>query len=461
MTMTGPETPPTAPRASEAQRPGRTGGLGATARLSAPPSERRRPRVLRDSFFVYLTIMGPGLISASAGNDAGGIATYASAGAVFRYNMLWALLVTAVSLIVVQEMCARMGAVTGKGLSDLIREQFSLGATTLAMCCLLIANLGITVSEFLGLAASGQIMGLPSWAVVPPLALLLWFLVTQRSSAVIDRVFLALTFVFLVYIPAAFHGTNWGEVARATIHPQISLTGAYIGGVVALVGTTISPYMQFFVQSSVVEKGASMRDYASTRLGVLSGSIFAILVAAFIIIATGSALCTAHGCPATNAGISAPQDFARALSSVAGHLSEGLFAAGLFGASMLAAGVLPLSTAFAICETFGLESGTEKTFAQAPVFNGIFTGMIVVSTVIAIIPNLPIVPVLLKLQVLNEVILPILLIFIIRLVNDRGLMGRYRNGPVYNAIAYATVILLSVLSVLYLAGQVGIGPAAG
>jgi Mn2+/Fe2+ NRAMP family transporter len=215
------------------------------------------------------------------------------------------------------------------------------------------------------------------------------------------------------------------------------------------------------VQSAVAEKGITSRAYPYTRAEVISGSIFAVAVAGFIIIATGTALCNAKGCPAGNASISQPQDFAKALQSVAGDWAERLFAIGLFGASMLAAAVLPLSTAFAVCETFGLESGTEKSFAQAPIFNGIFTGMIAISTVIAIIPNLPIVPVLLNLQKLNAIVLPILLVFILRLVNRKDLMGQFRNGRAYNIVAYATVVLLTLLSVLYLAGQIGIGPAAG
>jgi NRAMP (natural resistance-associated macrophage protein)-like metal ion transporter len=463
--------PERAPRAGDSTpigriRPLRTSGsLRTTGRLPSLGSERPRRRLPRlrmprSGVFAFLAIVGPGLITASAGNDAGGVATYASAGAVFRYNMLWALLVTAVSLIVVQEMCARLGAVTGKGLSDLIREQFSLGATTLAMACLLIANTGITVSEFLGLAAGAQIVGIPAWIAVPPLTLLLWYLVTQRSSSAIEKVFVALSFVFLVYVVAAFKGTNWGIVAHDTIRPNIVWTSTYIGAVVALVGTTISPYMQFYVTSAVVEKGISPRTYAFTRADVISGSLFAIAVAGFIIIATGTALCTTKGCPAVNSAISQPQQFAVALKSVAGGSAENLFAIGLFGASMLAAGVLPLSTAYAVCETFGLESGTEKSFTQAPVFNSIFTGMIIISAIIAIIPNLPIVPVLLNLQVLNALMLPILLVFIIKLVNNQELMGTYRNGRVFNVVAYATVGILSILSVLYLAGQIGIGPAA-
>jgi Mn2+/Fe2+ NRAMP family transporter len=219
--------------------------------------------------------------------------------------------------------------------------------------------------------------------------------------------------------------------------------------------------MQFYVQSAVADKGISPRAYPYTRAEVISGSLFAIAVAAFIIIATGTALCTTHGCPARNASITQPQAFAAALQSVAGDAAKWLFAVGLFGASMLAAAVLPLSTAYAVCETFGLESGTTKTFAQAPVFNGIFTGMIVISTLIAIIPNVPIVPALLKLQQLNALVLPVLLVLIVRLVNRQDLMGQYRNGRVYNVIAYTTVALLTILSILYLAGQIGIGPAAG
>jgi len=452
-------------RDSESRRLGTTRSLRTSGRLPSIGGDRTRrrfprPRLPRTGVFAFLAVVGPGLITASAGNDAGGVVTYASAGAVFRYNMLWALLITAVSLIVVQEMCARLGAVTGKGLSDLIREQFSLRSTSLAMACLLIANTGITVSEFLGLAACAQIVGIPPWLAVPPVTLVLWYLVTQRSSSMIEKVFVALSFVFLVYVVAAFKGTSWGGVLHDTARPNIIWTSTYISAVVALVGTTISPYMQFFVTSSVVDKGISPRTYAFTRADVISGSLFAIAVAGFIIIATGTALCSAHGCPAGNSNISQPQQFAVALKSVAGGASENLFAIGLFGASMLAAGVLPLSTAFAICETFGLESGTEKSFAQAPIFNSIFTGTIVIATLIAIIPNLPIVPLLLNLQVLNALMLPILLIFIIRLINNKDLMGSYRNGRLFNLVAYATMAILIVLSVLYLAGQVGIGPAA-
>jgi NRAMP (natural resistance-associated macrophage protein)-like metal ion transporter len=443
---------------------GRTADLVARRLPGARRDRQRVPRfrfrVPRTGLLAYLAVVGPGLIAANAGNDAGGIATYASAGAVFRYSMLWALLITAISLIVVQEMCARMGAITGKGLSDLIREEFSLPATTLAMVGLLIANTGITVSEFLGIAASAGILGVPAWVAVPPLAAVLWYLVTQRGSNMIEKVFLGLSLLFLVYVPAAFQGTHWSSVFHEVVQPHVSLSGLYIGSVVALVGTTISPYMQFYVQSAVADKGISPRAYPYTRAEVVSGSLFAIAVAGFIIIATATALCHSTGCPASNASITQPQDFAYALRSVAGDWSERLFALGLFGASMLAAAVLPLSTAYAVCETFGLESGTEKTFAQAPVFNGIFTGMIIISTLIAVIPNLPIVQVLLNLQKLNAFVLPMLLVFIIRLVNRPELMGQYKNGRVYNFIAYATVVLLSVLSVLYLAGQLGIGPAA-
>ena len=440
--------------------------IGRTGRLRLPASQRRpsrrvRLRLPRSGILTYLAFMGPGLIAANAGNDAGGIATYASAGAVYRYSLVWALLITCISLIVVQEMCARMGAFTGKGLSDLIRENFSLRATTLAMAGLLVANTGITVSEFLGIAASAQIIGIPAWIAVPPIALVLWYLVTQQGTATSEKLFLGLSLLFLVYIPAAFHNTDWGSVLHDTVQPHMSLTGAYIGTVVALIGTTISPYMQFYVQSAVRDNGVSPASYRYTRVEVISGSIFAIAVAGFIIIATGTALCHPGGCPAGNASISQPQDFAYALHSVAGDLSERLFALGLFGASMLAAAVLPLSTAYAVCETFGLESGTEKSFTQAPVFNGIFTGMIAVSTLVAVIPHLPIVQVLLSLQKLNAIVLPLILWFIIKLVNRVDLMGTHRNGRIFNAIAYVSMIVLTVLSALYLVGQVGIGPASG
>jgi len=448
------------------------------ARRVRPPVRVRRPaprlprvRLPRRGALAYVAMMGPGLITASAGNDAGGIATYAQAGALYGYSLLWAMAITTVSLIVVQEMCTRMGAVTGKGLSDLIREEFGIGWATLAMVGLLIANGAITISEFVGINAATRVItseqalqgtavgGLLPYIVVVLSAIGLWWLVTKGSRGPVERVLLIMTLVFFAYIPAALKGEHdWGAVVHATVTPSLAGVGV-VAFLIALVGTTISPYMQFFVQSSVVEQGATMSTYRQTRDSVIIGSLFAILVAMFIIIATAAAL---YG----KAGVTNLNDagaFAQALGPVLGSWAKILFAVGLFGASLLAAAVLPLSTAFAVCEVFGFESGVDKSFQEAPVFNGIFTGLIVLSVFVSLsIPARLLVPVLVQLQAINGVVLTLVVLFVLRLVNNRRLMGRYTNGPIYNAIAWISAAILVVLSALYIPGILfHIGPAAG
>jgi NRAMP (natural resistance-associated macrophage protein)-like metal ion transporter len=433
----------------------------------------RFPRLPRRGVLAYVAMMGPGFVTASAGNDAGGIATYAQAGATYGYKLLWAMLVTAVSLIVVQEMCARMGAVTGKGLSDLIREEFGIGWAALAMLSLLIANGSITVSEFVGINAATRVIAqeqalkgtalgaaLP-YVVVILAALGLWWLVTKGSRGPVERVLLVMTLVFIAYIPAAIKGVhNWGTVLHTTVTPTLGGPNdrGIVAFLIALVGTTISPYMQFYVQSSVVEKGVTRRDYRYTRVEVVVGSLFAILVAIFIIIATASAL---YGTPGAS-GISDAAAFAGALTPVLGAWAGLLFAIGLLGASLLAAAVLPLSTAFAICEVFGFESGVDKTFREAPIFNGIFTGLLVLGAVVALaLPASALVPVLVSTQAINGVILSVVLLFILRLVNNRRLMGRDANGPIFNVIAWASAAVLIVLSALLVIAVVfHAGPAA-
>jgi len=451
--------------------------LDRTTRRLRPPARVRRlaprlPRLRapRRGLLAYVAMMGPGLITASAGNDAGGIATYAQAGAAYGYKLLWAMVITAVSLIVVQEMCARMGTVTGKGLSDLIREEFGIGWATLAMVGLLIANGAITISEFVGINAATRVIageqalrGTALGAALPYIVVVLsaiglWWLVTKGSRGPVERVLLIMTLVFFAYIPAAIKGEHhWGAVAHSVVTPSIGGAGV-VAFLIALVGTTISPYMQFFVQSSVVEQGATMSTYRQTRDSVVIGSLFAILVAMFIIIATAAAL---YGHPgATN--ISDAGAFAQALGPVLGSWAKILFAVGLFGASLLAAAVLPLSTAFAVCEVFGFESGVDKTFQEAPVFNGIFTGLIVLAVAVSLaVPARALVPVLVQLQAINGIVLVMVLLFVLRLVNNRRLMGRYTNGPLFNAIAWASTAILAVLSILYIPSILfHIGPAA-
>src|SRR5579883_3010410 len=400
---------------------------------------------------LFLAVVGPGFITANVDNDAGGIATYAQAGATYGYQLLWAMIVTAVALIVVQEMCARMGAVTGKGLSDLIREEFGIGWAALAMLCLLVANGAITISEFVGVNAAVRVIaqqpglqGTALGAVLPYLAVLLaalflWWLVTKGSRGPVERVLLLMALVFIAYIPAAFKAErDWGHVAHALVTPTLG-GGGMLALLIPLAGTTISPYMQFYVQSSVVEKGVTPRDYRYTRVEVVAGSLCAIVVALFIIIATAATL---YGRPGAS-GITDAGSFALALEPVLGQWAGLLFAVGLLGASLLAGAVLPLSTAFAVCEVFGFESGVDKSFAEAPVFNGIFTGLIAGGALIAlVVPSNALLGVLVGTQAINGVILTVVLLFVLRLVNNRRLMGRYANGPIFNALAWASAAVL-------------------
>jgi len=405
----------------------------------------RRTVARRKRLLAYLAILGPGMITANAGNDAGGIATYASVGADHGYRLLWILIPITISLGIVQEMCARMGAVTGKGLADLIRERFGVRWTALVMLALLIANGGVTVSEFVGIAAATELFGVPRFVSVPIAAVAVWWLVVKGTYKRVERVFLLMSLVFLGYIVSAFLARpEWGVIAHEMVRPRFSFEAAYLFTLVALVGTTISPYMQVFVQSSVVDKGVSAENYRSTRVDVWSGTIFSDLIAFFIIVSTAATL-SKHGVHVNTAA-----DAAQALRPLAGPYAERLFAVGLFGASMLAAGVLPLATAYSISEALGFEKGVSRSFREAPIFLGIFTFLVAVGAAIAVIPGLPLIRVLLVTQVINGLLLPVILIAILRLVNNHELMGAYVNGPIYNLAAWLTTLLVSLLSVLFI-----------
>jgi NRAMP (natural resistance-associated macrophage protein)-like metal ion transporter len=398
----------------------------------------RRPRLL-----FYLAILGPGVIAASAGNDAGGIATFASVGADHGYKLLWILIPLTFSLGIVQEMCARMGAVTGKGLSDLIRERFGVRWTAVVMIALLIANGGVTVSEFVGIAAATELLGITRYVSVPIAALAIWWLVVKGSYQRVERVFLVMSLVFVAYVVSAFlvH-PPWGTVAREIIHPHFELTSVYLFTLVAVIGTTISPYMQVFVQSSVVEKGVRAENYRFTRADVWIGTVFAIVIVFFIVVSTAATL------NVRGEHVETAAQAARALRPLAGAYAELLFAIGLFGASMLAAGVLPLATAYSVSEALGFEKGVSSSFREAPIFLGIFTFLVALGALIATIPGLPLIRVLLVTQVINGVLLPVVLIAILRLVNNREVMGAHVNGPFYNIAAWLTTIIVSALSLL-------------
>jgi len=385
------------------------------------------------------------MITANAGNDAGGIATFASVGAEFGYSLLWVLIPIAISLGIVQEMCARMGAVTGKGLADLIRERFGVRWTALVMLALLVANAGVTVSEFVGIAAATELFHVSRFISVPLAAMLVWWLVVKGSYKRVERAFLLMSLVFVGYIVSAFLSRpDWSAVAVGLVKPEFKLEQAYLFTLVAVIGTTISPYMQVYVESSVVEKGVTPEDYSKTKIDVWVGTIFAILIVFFIIVSTAATLHKA------GIQISTAEDAARALQPLAGRYAETLFGVGLFGASMLAAGVLPLATAYSISEALGFEKGVSRSFREAPIFLGTFTFLVAVGAAIAIVPNLPLFRVLLVTQVINGLLLPVILFAVLRLVNNRELMGRHVNGPLYNAAAWLTAIVVTIVSVLYI-----------
>ena len=405
----------------------------------------RRRLAQRRGLLAYLAVLGPGMIAANAGNDAGGIATYSSVGADFGYRLLWVLIPITISLGIVQEMCARMGAVTGKGLADLIRERFGVRWTILVMLALLIANGGITISEFLGIAAASELFGIPRYVSVPAAAALVWWLVVKGSYKRVERVFLLMSLVFIGYIVSAFLARPvWGEVARAVVQPSFSLDPAYLFTFVAVVGTTISPYMQIFVQSSVVDKDVTTDDYNLTRVDVWAGTLFALTIVFFIMVSTAAVL-KPRGIHITEAA-----DAARALEPLAGTYAKTLFAVGLLGASMIAAAVLPLSTAYSITEALGFEKGVSRSFREAPIFIGIFTSLVAVGALVAMLPGLPLIDALLNMQVVNGLLLPVLLIAILRLVNDKEVMGEYTNGLLYNIAAWLTAIIVSALSLLFI-----------
>jgi Mn2+/Fe2+ NRAMP family transporter len=396
---------------------------------------------------VLFGVLGPGLIAANAGNDAGGIATYASVGAKYGYDLLWMMVLITVSLIVVQEMAARMGAVTGKGLAELIREQYGVRWSVFSTASVLLANLGICISEFVGIGAALDLAGVPFQVSVPIAAVVVWLLVVRGSYKVAERVFVVMTIPFFAYpVAAILARPHWLSVGRAIVAPHVQLSSGYLFLFIATAGTTITPFMQLYVQSAVVEKGLGPEDLRAERAEVASGSIFANLVASFIIIATGATLFV-HGDTTVNNAA----DAARALKPFAGRFAEALFAVGLLGASLLAAAILPVTAAYVVAETFGFEKGISHRARDAPVFVGVITTLIAIGTLVAIVPGVPVITLLVGVQVVNGVLLPITLFFVWRLASNRELMGEYANGRTFNVLAGATVLATSTLSLLLLA----------
>ncbi len=391
----------------------------------------------------YLGMLGPGLIAAIAGDDAGGVATYASVGASYGYELLWALLLMTVSLALVQEMSTRLGAVTGQGLADLIRGRFGLRWVAISLLALLVANGATTVSEFAGVAAALELVGVTKYLSVPLAAIAVWGLVVWGSYHRVEKAFLAMTLAFLAYpITVFLLHPDWGEIGRQMITPRLSLDAGFLISLVALLGTTITPYMQIYAQSAVAEKGVDLQHYGWERLDAYLGAFLSDLFAFFIIVTTAVTLYP------RGIQVHTASDAAQALAPLAGPSAEWIFAIGLLGASLLAAGVLPLATAYPISEALGWERGVSRTFREAPAFMGIFTGLIILGVVITLIPGLPLIPLLIFAQVVNGLLLPVILISIVRLAGDRALMGPYTNGRIYGILGWVTVVAVSLLAMV-------------
>ena len=395
------------------------------------------------NLLIFLAILGPGIITANVDNDAGGIATYSLAGANYGMALLWTMIPTTIALVVIQEMCARMGAVTGKGLSDLIRESFGVRVTFYVMIALLLTNMGNSISEFAGIAASLEIFGISKYISVPISGVLVWLLVVKGSYKVVEKVFLIACLVYIAYPVAAFMaGPDWGVVMKATVTPTFQSDSTYLMTMIGLVGTTIAPWMQFYQQSAVVEKGITAEQYNFTRLDVIIGCIMAITVAFFIVVACAA---TIHP---LGLKVETAADAAVALKPLVGQHASTLFAFGLFNASLFGACILPLSTAFYICEGMGWESGVDKDFEQAPQFYWLFSIIIALSAGLILIPNAPLLDIMFISQVINGAVLPFVLFFILKLINDKNLMGSYVNGPGFNIIAWLTVGIMVTLTMI-------------
>ena len=392
---------------------------------------------------LFLAVMGPGIITGNVDNDANGIAMYSIAGASYGYRLLWMLFVSTFALAVVQEMVARMGAVTGKGLADLIRERFRVRLTVLVMAVLVAANWANTVGNFAGMAGAMEIFHLSRYVVVPVVALLVWVLVVRGTYRVVERVFLAATSIYITYIiSAVLARPPWPEVANAIVTPSFQFDAAFLAITIGVVGTTIAPWMQFYQQAAVVDKGIRVEDYGYARLDTYLGAISTNVVAFFIVVACGATLFV-HGVAIHDA-----KDAAVALAPLAGRYAAVLFAVGLLNAAIFSVAIIPLSTAYAVCEAFGWEAGLDRSFQDAPVFVGLYTALIAAAALVILLPSIPLLRVMFLSQVLNGMLLPVILIFLIILTNDPQIMGSHRNSPAFNVVSAVTVVTMIVLTLL-------------
>jgi NRAMP (natural resistance-associated macrophage protein)-like metal ion transporter len=401
------------------------------------------------NFLLFLTVMGPGIITANIDNDASGITTYSVAGARFGYELLWTLIPTTVALVVIQEMVGRMGVITGKGLADLIRENYGVKAAFYLMLGLFVANFGNTVADFAGWAASMEILGLSKYIMVPIGALAIWMLVAKGSYRFVENVLLLACLIFIGYIISGFMAKpDWAAVARSTFIPHLKWDSEYIYLSIGIIGTTITPWMQFYLQSSIAEKGIKKEDYKASRLDVIFGCSITDIISFFIIVTCATTLFP-HGIRVDEAS-----EAALALKPFAGNYASLLFAVSLANASILGAIIVPLATAYYICEAMGWEAGVNKSFREAPQFMGIYTMMIVAGAVVVLIPNAPLVFLMVLSAVINGLMLPFVLVFVILLINNTKIMGEYVNSKGYNAISWATVVTVAVLTVLFVCSTI-------
>jgi Mn2+/Fe2+ NRAMP family transporter len=415
--------------------------------LAARPHLPARLRSRRSRVIVLLGLLGPGLIAANAGNDAGGIATYSEVGAKYGYTLLWAMVLITISLALVQRSAARMGTVTGKGLAELIREGYGIRWSAFATLCVLVANFGICISDFVGVGAALGLAGVPTQVSVPIAALGIWLVIVRGSYRSAERVFIWLTIPFFAYpVAAILAHPDWGKVGHALVVPQLQTNSTFLLLFVAMAGTTITPYMQLYLQSAVVERGATEDDLQNESREAVGGAVFADFVAAFIIIATGATLYVGgvHS-------IGSAADAAKALEPFAGQYAELLFGIGLLGASLLAAAILPIATSYVVAESLGFEKGIGRRSQEAPVFMGLITAMIVISAVVAMVPGVPVISLLIGVQVVNGLLLPINLFFVWRLARNEELMGEHRNKGAVDWVTAATVGITSTLSLILVA----------
>jgi NRAMP (natural resistance-associated macrophage protein)-like metal ion transporter len=404
---------------------------------------RSRRKYIWKNFLFFLAILGPGIITGSVDNDAGGITTYSVAGALYGYRMIWTLIPSFIVLIVIQEMNARMGVVTGKGLADLIRENAGVRITFFIFIGLLIADIGNTTTEFAGVAGSLEIFGISRYITVPVAGVLIWVLVVKGNYRIAEKIFLVFSVALLTYIISAILGKpNWKAIGHSVIHPAVPVNERSVAMIIGIVGTTIAPWMQFYMQSTVIEKGLKMKHYRFTLLDIVIGCIATVAVAFFIMVACASTL-HVKGIP-----ISEAKDAALALQPLAGKLAEEVFAFGLFIASVFSATILPLATAFYICEAFGFEAGIDKKWKEAPGFYGIYTFILVLGMAIILMPHMPLIRITLWTQVLNGILLPVVLVCMMILVNNRKIMGRYVNRKYQNIIGWGSVAVLVGLSLM-------------